>query len=92
MYASRPFSGGVIMKRDPKYMLVVSYPGHDPSFDRKLEKLVGKESGGSGFCLFDGTRDLDWCFTKRDAAYNASKKLRKHRVRGMRVHVDRISE
>ena len=40
--------------------LVVEYRGFNPSFDRELETIVGRDSGGSGFCVVDSIRDISW--------------------------------
>jgi hypothetical protein len=59
-----------------------SYEGYDPAYDKDLEKLVGRESCGSGFCLLGGLRDMGWTFKQKPAAHEAAKKLRrKHRVK-----------
>jgi len=40
--------------------LVIEYQGFNPFFDRELETIVGRESGGSGFCTVDNIRDISW--------------------------------
>jgi hypothetical protein len=67
------------------YRVVVEYPGYDIELDRRLEKVIRREISGSGCCF--GVRDLGWIYKKREAAYDASKKLRAKRIRGMRVFV-----
>lgn len=60
------------------YSLVVTYPGtrFGHGYDRKVERLVRKESTGSGFG-FDG-RDLDFEYKSKPAAYKAARKVRNH--------------
>lgn len=62
-------------KKKTFWVLNVSYLGFDSDYDRKLEKIVGRVSVGSGFGL--GGRDLDWDFYQAPAALAKAKLLRR---------------
>lgn len=69
------------------FYVLASYSGHDVNFDGRLSRIARKPVESSGFDLASGKRDIRFSFSKKDAAYNASKRLRAARRRGMTVRV-----
>lgn len=59
------------------------------SVQRAVERSMGR-CDGSGFCLFDGTRDLSWYRKRRKSADVLLKKLRKvaGRRKGCKIITD----
>ena len=60
------------------YTVLVQYKGYDQRLDAKLEKAVGQHAG-TGYCLMDSTRDVDWKFKSRAKAMAAANKLKRFR-------------
>lgn len=74
-------------RKRPFWRITVSYP-YGLYTDEEIERLVGKESSGSGVGF--GKRDMDWHFRSGPVAERAAKKLaRKHRIR---VELEKYSD
>lgn len=74
------------------HRLVVIYPDFDPSLDAKIDKIVGRQSGASGYGF--GERDLCYYFdraykgkTTKQCATEALKKLNKAKFHGVHAEV-----
>lgn len=63
---------------EPRWTLLVSYPGYNLGYDERIRKTVGR-TGNSGFGA-DG-RDLDFSFHQRPAAERALSNVK--RLRGI---------
>ena len=73
-----------------EYTLVVKYDnGIDTEKDKKIRKIVGGESGGSGTCCFPPfTRDMSFIFKSVKAVSAAKTKLLKAKIPGVRSVID----
>ena len=78
------------MKMQFKYSVVVTYQDFDRDFDYRLEKAVGRESGGSGFGA--GGRDVCFDYVRKDAAERAMKKLKRFKKYSCEVKLYDFSE
>lgn len=58
------------------YKLSVTYGGYDQKLDNVIAKTVGRQSTGSGYCFIDGTRDLDFEFTRLYGLVNAQMRIK----------------
>lgn len=66
------------MKKPKKiFLLSVSYKGYNTDLDRLIEKTVGKEAGGTGFCFANELRDLSFDFDSKEKAEKISNLLKK---------------
>jgi hypothetical protein len=77
------------MRRSPPrpFSVLVDYKGGpDTEFERQMERVSRGKRAGSGYCFIDGTRDVEYTFTRRSAALAAAKRLKKLR-RGLKVQV-----
>ncbi|RTK96652.1 MAG: hypothetical protein EKK64_03445 [Neisseriaceae bacterium] len=60
-----------------KYSIVVSYKGHNLDKDKIIERLSPQERSGSGFCLFDGRRDISFSVKTEMTLKDKIKEFRK---------------
>lgn len=68
-----------------KFYVNVTMSEYNPVKESRIEKLVGKRSDGSGFCLASGERDMQFYYTLKNAAYKAAHNARK--VKGVKAKV-----
>jgi hypothetical protein len=73
---------------DRDYWLKIVYPGYDREIDRRLFKLVGAWSDGSG-CWVQGKnaglRDHEWFIKTRAKALRALRKVRAAKIKGLKA-------
>lgn len=58
-----------------RWWVNVRYPGHDPSLDRAIERLVGRRSHDSGYDFLRSVRDLGFEMPTRRGALAAAKRI-----------------
>ena len=73
--------------RSPSVLLWVEYKGLPDQRDDQIEKLVGRDRDGSGYCFVDGTRDLNFGFATIRGAEGASKRVKAAIGRKVKVSV-----
>jgi hypothetical protein len=67
--------------------LWVEYKGLPDDRDHQIEKLVGRNRAGSGYCFEDGMRDLNFEFATVHGAQGAGKRVKSALGRKVKVSI-----